>query len=442
MNVEEALDLVEKVLDYDRLNKVQEIVFRLAWEGQSYSEMAASAGYEPEYIKQVGFQLWQSLSKAFGKKVTKNNFQSILKRYAQHTQVLAIVPTISLTNGHNPEINGLKDVQEFEDETFAKRNTAVSITTRPRQDSGEVIDVSIFYNRTEELALVKQWILKDVCRLVTLFGMGGIDKSALSVKLAQEIHSEFEYFFWRSLRNAPPIQDLLAQLIQFFSKGKETNVPETVDGKVMRVIEYLRSSRCLLVLDNPETILPSAHRQSPRSGNQRQSPTAGDPPAVLAPPAALALCPLPSAFLLECTCMSARDIYHNNVKNALIKDQWTITHDPLSLKFGKKDLYIALGAKQLLAAQKAECKIAVEIKSFTGRSDVDDLEKALGQYVLYQDILTELEPERALYLAVPNSVFDDLFEEPIGKLLLRNRRLRLISFDPKQEVIRQWITPS
>ncbi|BAZ25744.1 XisH protein [Kalymmatonema gypsitolerans NIES-4073] len=140
--------------------------------------------------------------------------------------------------------------------------------------------------------------------------------------------------------------------------------------------------------------------------------------------------------------MPARDIYHNNVKNALIKDQWTITHDPLTLKFGKKDLYVDLGARQLLAAQKAECKIAVEIKSFTGRSDVDDLEKALGQYVLYQDVLSELEPERALYLAVPSSVFDDLFEEPIGKLLLRNRRLMVISFDPKQEVIRQWITPS
>ncbi|PHM10325.1 element excision factor XisH family protein [Nostoc sp. 'Peltigera malacea cyanobiont' DB3992] len=140
--------------------------------------------------------------------------------------------------------------------------------------------------------------------------------------------------------------------------------------------------------------------------------------------------------------MPARDLYHNNVKNALIKDKWIITHDPLTLKFGKKDLYVDLGAKQLLAAQKAESKIAVVIKSFTDSSDVDDLEKALGQYILYQDILIELEPERMLYLAVPNRVFDDLFEEPIGKLLLRNHRLKLITFDPKQEVIKQWIIPS
>ncbi|WP_373526763.1 element excision factor XisH family protein [Nostoc sp.] len=140
--------------------------------------------------------------------------------------------------------------------------------------------------------------------------------------------------------------------------------------------------------------------------------------------------------------MPARDFYHNNVKNALIKDKWTITHDPLALKFGKKDLYVDLGARQLLAAQKGESKIAVVIKSFSDSSDVDDLEKALGQYILYQDILIELEPERMLYLAVPNRVFDDLFEEPIGKLLLRNHRLKLITFDPKQEVIKQWIIPS
>ncbi len=126
----------------------------------------------------------------------------------------------------------------------------------------------------------------------------------------------------------------------------------------------------------------------------------------------------------------------------MIKNQWEITHDPLTLKLGKKDLYIDLGASQLLAAEKVNQKIAVEIKSFTGRSDIDDLEKALGQYVLYQDILIELEPERVLYLAVPSRVVEDLFDEPVGKLLLRNRRLKLISFEPKLEVIKQWITPS
>ncbi|NMF62153.1 fatty-acid synthase [Brasilonema octagenarum UFV-E1] len=137
--------------------------------------------------------------------------------------------------------------------------------------------------------------------------------------------------------------------------------------------------------------------------------------------------------------MPSRDIYHNTVKNALLKDGWTITHDPLKLEMGKKDLYVDLGAEQLIAAEKEKSKIAVVIKSFVGRSDIDDLEKALGQYILYNDILSEKEPERVLYLAIRNGVYIDLFEEPIGKLLLSKGRVKLIVFDPSMEVILKWI---
>ena len=140
--------------------------------------------------------------------------------------------------------------------------------------------------------------------------------------------------------------------------------------------------------------------------------------------------------------MPAKDFYHETVKKALIKDQWKITHDPLTLKLGKKDFYVDLGASNLLAAEKEARKIAVEIKSFTGRSDINDLEKALGQYVLYHDILSEIEPSRALFLAVPTMIAEDLFEEPVGKLLLKKRRLKLISFEPEKEVIKQWILPN
>lgn len=78
--------------------------------------------------------------------------------------------------------------------------------------------------------------------------------------------------------------------------------------------------------------------------------------------------------------MPAKDIYHDTVKNALIKDGWTITNDPLTIEYGPKDLFVDLGAKKLIAAQKSEQKIAVEIKSFTGASQMNDLEKAIGQY--------------------------------------------------------------
>jgi hypothetical protein len=137
--------------------------------------------------------------------------------------------------------------------------------------------------------------------------------------------------------------------------------------------------------------------------------------------------------------MPARDQYHNQVRSALIKDGWTITHDPLRLTWGTKDMYVDLGAEQLLAAEKDTRKIAVEIKSFSGLSDMDDLEKAIGQYIVYYDVLSQVESDRELYLAVTEATFLDLFEEPIGKLLIENRRVRLLVFDPQREVIRQWI---
>ncbi len=137
--------------------------------------------------------------------------------------------------------------------------------------------------------------------------------------------------------------------------------------------------------------------------------------------------------------MPARDIYHSIFKNALIKDGWTVTHDPLKLQWGKKDLYVDLGAEKLIAAEKANHKIAVEVKSFVGRSNIDDLEKALGQYILYHDILSKREPDRSLYLAVHEEIFTDLFEEPIGQLLIDNNRLRLVVFNSTTEVISKWI---
>jgi len=137
--------------------------------------------------------------------------------------------------------------------------------------------------------------------------------------------------------------------------------------------------------------------------------------------------------------MPARDIYHDAVKRALTKDGWTITHDPFRLQWGPKDLYVDLGAEDLLAATQGGRKIAVEVKSFVGPSVVTDLENALGQYILYHDIMAHTEPDRALYLAIRRTIFLDLFTEPIGKVLLDNRRLSLIVFDPRTEVIVQWI---
>lgn len=122
-----------------------------------------------------------------------------------------------------------------------------------------------------------------------------------------------------------------------------------------------------------------------------------------------------------------------------MKDGWTITHDPMMLSWGKANVYVDLGAQRMLAAEKADRKIAVEIKSFIGPSPIEDLRNALGQYVLYHDILMRIEQSRRLYLAVHKDAYEDLFEDPIGQLLLENQRLCLLVFDPHTEEIQKWI---
>ncbi len=137
--------------------------------------------------------------------------------------------------------------------------------------------------------------------------------------------------------------------------------------------------------------------------------------------------------------MSRRDIYHNTVKLALQKAGWKITHDPFPLQIGNKRLSADLGAERLISAEKGTEKIVVEVKSFVGESDVKDLEQALGQYVLYRQILNEIGEQRDLYLAVSRTVFNNVFTIELGQILIKNQIIKLIVFDDVVEEIVKWI---
>ena len=137
--------------------------------------------------------------------------------------------------------------------------------------------------------------------------------------------------------------------------------------------------------------------------------------------------------------MPAKDIYHNHVKSALIKDGWTITHDPLLIRLAKKKLYVDLGAERIIAAERDTQKIAVEIKSFTRPSDMKDLEEALGQCVLYSRLLARYDAERVVYLAVSEDVYTSVFEEEAGQILIQDGLLNVVTFDVEREELVRWV---
>jgi hypothetical protein len=136
--------------------------------------------------------------------------------------------------------------------------------------------------------------------------------------------------------------------------------------------------------------------------------------------------------------MSARDTVHNAARSALEKDGWTITHDPLTLKVDELDFYIDLGAERLLAAQKAGQKIAVEIKSFLGASEVTEFHLALGQTLNYRSALRKTQPERALYLAIPFDAYRDFFIIQFIQDVIAEYQVKLLIFDPVKEEIVLW----
>ncbi len=135
----------------------------------------------------------------------------------------------------------------------------------------------------------------------------------------------------------------------------------------------------------------------------------------------------------------AKDKFHDVVKNALIKEGWTITNDPLFIQFGGVDLYVDLGAEKMLAAQKDNEKIAVEIKSFLGDSTISDFHQALGQLLNYRLILRRQEPERILYLAVPFDIYESFFKLEFTQIAIIDYQLKIIVYNIDKEVISKWI---
>lgn len=137
--------------------------------------------------------------------------------------------------------------------------------------------------------------------------------------------------------------------------------------------------------------------------------------------------------------MPAKDIYHETVKRALIKDGWTITKENLQLPWGGTETYIDIIADRIFVAEKDGRKIAVEVKSFIGKSTITEFEKALGQMIVYRFALAKKELERELFLAVDLTIYNEFFVNPDVLELVESENLKILVFDRFKEVIVRWI---
>ncbi len=137
--------------------------------------------------------------------------------------------------------------------------------------------------------------------------------------------------------------------------------------------------------------------------------------------------------------MAAPDKFHDVVKHALIKDGWTITDDPLYLDYGGVDYSVDFGAEKLIGAEKHGQRIAVEVKSFLSDSTTYEFHHVVGQFTDYRIMLSQVQPERILYVAVPSDIYHSFFQLPFIQLVLHDVRMKLVIYKIQEEVIEAWI---
>jgi WD40 repeat protein len=283
VEIEQVLTLIDSVTFQQTgrsLSDAETALLKGAWADESYQEIADRSGYSINYLQRdIGPKFWKRLSDFFSRKINKTNLRSVL---TTENLVSAAFATLSLTESgslldsptepHPTDFPSDLSTDSTVDFTVdvpldalaavptgalpsprpAQEYPKTEPKTEPKTDWGEAIDVSIFYGRMTELELLTTWMECDRCRVIALLGMGGIGKSALAAKVAQEMQPKFEYVIWRSLRNAIPLESLLCELVSFLSNQK------MIQADLRQLLECLRSARCLVILDNLETILEGA----------------------------------------------------------------------------------------------------------------------------------------------------------------------------------------
>jgi hypothetical protein len=240
------------------LDSLQRAILEGTWQNQTYQQVAEDYHCTKDHAKRVASELWQLLSELLEEDVKKSNLKSLLKRIEfSHISNLGSDSTQIFGN-----INFCSELYT-NPKTPKKRspNTTNSENIQPEKQH-DLIDAPEYYrlyNRTNELATLKEWILKENSRIVTITGLSGIGKTTLARELLEHIKDNFDHILWRSHRKFPTLNALKTNLIEFLAPPPPTQNPSILNYLRSRssILDYLRSHRCLIILDDfQETLTP------------------------------------------------------------------------------------------------------------------------------------------------------------------------------------------
>ncbi|MBD2547970.1 ATP-binding protein, partial [Planktothricoides raciborskii] len=260
MTTEELLQWADGIVfakTEKHLDSVQTAILEGAWQGLKYEDIAKKCHRSKSHIKNIAGELWQTLSALLGEEIHKANSRSVLERKAV-SSIYNYGNSSQIVNSkiNRSHINICGESRQYEENPKQRSPSDLSSShSSPTQNYSPIIDLidapdlSDFYNRNTELNTLKQWILQDQIRLITIYGLSGIGKSVLTRQLIEQIKPEFDYIIWKSLTETPTLSSLKNQLQQFFAQSQNPPLPT--------IIDYFRNSRCLVILDDLQNLFQS-----------------------------------------------------------------------------------------------------------------------------------------------------------------------------------------
>nr|WP_041623368.1 NB-ARC domain-containing protein [Oscillatoria nigro-viridis] len=239
------------------LNDLQEKILRGTWQHEDYNEIAKDVNLSEARVREVGMELWQSLSQELGEKVSKSNFRSAMERLQISISSKYFLPQDSVQIGCINYCEKAKHLTNTPNSTESKEQTSNPQQTQTlHQDLSEMPELGTFYDRTLELDTLTTWILQQHSRLIALTGISGIGKTTLAVQLVQQIKDEFECVIWCSIDASYTPDEFEHKLIQFLLQSEKLDSPAT-NPKRLPLIKYLQKDRCLIVLDDVHNLFCS-----------------------------------------------------------------------------------------------------------------------------------------------------------------------------------------